>query len=431
VVNNEEAFSLFVACNSFHFLIKLSIMDELAILDLIKKGESSVVQFKEKVTDAYKIAAEMVAFSNSKGGTLIIGVNDKTGSISGLSYDDIQKTNSLLVNAATDNVRSPITIFTETVTVTDKNVLIAQVREGNNKPYKDNKGIVWIKSGSDKRKVTSNEELARLLQSSGNIFADEQVISGTTIGQMDMETFKKCLHRKYHEKLTAVNFNLERVLKLSVEDIFDTLDLNLPLHMVLENMGLAREKQLTLAGLLMFGDSPQTHRPVFNIQCASFLGNEIGGTEFRDKENIDGNFMVLFKNALGFLNRNLKKIQKGKSFNTPGVLEIPGVVLEELLVNALVHRDYFIQSSIKLFIFDNRVEIISPGKLPNTLTIENIKSGISVARNPVIHSTAQYILPYSGLGSGILRALANYDKIDFENDVKGDRFKAVIHRENG
>jgi ATP-dependent DNA helicase RecG len=164
------------------------------------------------------------------------------------------------------------------------------------------------------------------------------------------------------------------------------------------------------------------------MQCASFLGNDISGTEFRDKENIDGHFISMFKQALGFLNRNLKKIQEGKNFNTPGVLEIPGLVLEELVVNAMVHRDYFINSSIKLFIFDDRVEIISPGKLPNALTIENIMSGISVARNPIIHSTAQYILPYSGLGSGILRAINRYKDIRFENDVKGDRFKAIIHR---
>lgn len=193
-------------------------------------------------------------------------------------------------------------------------------------------------------------------------------------------------------------------------------------------MGMAAGEHLTLAGLVLFGEAPQKYRPVLNLQCASLVGNEISGTEFRDKENIDGHFMSMFKQALGFFNRNLKKIQKGKNFNTPGILEIPGIVLEELLVNALVHRDYFINSSIKLFIFDNRIEIISPGKLPNTLTIENIKSGISVARNPVIHSTAQYILPYSGLGSGIIRAVNHYDKIDFENDVDGDRFKAIIHR---
>ena len=260
------------------------------------------------------------------------------------------------------------------------------------------------------------------------ISTERAVILDSSLQDLDVKAFKKCLHRKYYEKFSTKNFNFEQLLKLSVEEIFTTLDLNISLQKVLQNMGLARGEHLTLAGLLLFGETPQNYKPVLNMQCAAFVGNDISGTEFRDKENIDGNFPAIFKQAVGFLNRNLKKIQKGKNFNTPGVLEIPGIVLEELVVNALVHRDYFINSSIKLFIFDNRVEIISPGRLPNTLTIENIKSGISGARNPVIHSTAQYILPYSGLGSGIIRALNHYDKIEFENDVKGDRFKAIIHR---
>ena len=403
-------------------------MNELEVFELIKKGESSKVQFKEKVDDAYKIGTEMVAFSNSRGGIIIIGVRDKTGEIIGLSYDEIQKTNSLLVNAASDNVRSPITIFSETILVNNKNILLVYIEEGGNKPYKDNKGVAWVKNGSDKRRDTSNEELARLLQSSGKLYADEQVILKSTIDDIDLISFIKCLHRKYHEKLSATHFNIEQIQKLSVEEIFKTLELNLSLQQVLQNMGLASGEHLTLAGLLLFGLEPQKYKPVLNMQCASLVGNEISGTEFRDKENINGHFFSMFREAAGFLNRNLRKIQKEKSFNTPGVLEIPVPVLEELLVNALVHRDYFINSSIKLFIFDDRVEIISPGKLPNSLTIENIKSGISVARNPIIHSTAQYILPYSGLGSGILRAISHYSHIDFENDVDGDRFKAVIRR---
>jgi predicted HTH transcriptional regulator len=133
------------------------------------------------VTDTYKIATEMVAFSNSMGGIIIIGVRDKTGDISGLSYDEIQKTNSLLVNSASDNGKSPITIFSETITAKNKNILAIHIKEGDNKPYKDNKGIAWVKNGADKRRVTSNEELARLLQSSGKIYADEQVITKSTL----------------------------------------------------------------------------------------------------------------------------------------------------------------------------------------------------------------------------------------------------------
>ena len=97
-------------------------------------------------------------------------------------------------------------------------------------------------------------------------------------------------------------------------------------------------------------------------------------------------------------------------------MEIPPKALEVLVVTALIHRDYYINSSIKVFIFDNRIEIISPGKLPNTLTLERIKSGTSVSRNPILFSNARFLLPYTGVGSGIPRALKLYPHIELIND---------------
>ena len=237
-----------------------------------------------------------------------------------------------------------------------------------------------------------------------------------------------CLFRKYYKKLVSMGLHLVEYSKLSLQEVFDQLALNVPLPQLLRNMGLMHDDHLTLAGLLLFAKDPQGYRPMFNIQCASFLGDDVAGSGFRDKENVGGNFLKMYDRAIGFLNRNLRKIQVGKEFNVQGVLEVPVEVLVELLINAMVHRDYFIHSSIKLFIFDNRIEIISPGRLPNTLTIENIKNGISVARNPILHSIAQFVLPYSGLGSGIPRALDSYKHIEFENDKQGDRFSAVIQR---
>lgn len=144
--------------------------------------------------------------------------------------------------------------------------------------------------------------------------------------------------------------------------------------------------------------------------------------------DLKGNIPELYKKAMSFITRNLHKRQNDKNFNSEGDLEIPKIVFEELLVNAIIHRDYFIEAPINLFIFDNRIEIISPGKLPNSLSVENIKHGISVIRNPIITSIASKLLPYRGIGSGIVRAIKNYEKIDFINDVESERFKAVIYR---
>ena len=100
-----------------------------------------------------------------------------------------------------------------------------------------------------------------------------------------------------------------------------------------------------------------------------------------------------------------------------------------MLVNALIHRDYLVSASIRLFIFDDRIEIISPGHLPNNLTVEKIKAGNSNIRNPILVSyAAKGLLPYHGLGSGITRALRSWPHIDFIDDHEGCLFKAVIRR---
>ena len=383
-------------------------METIELLDIISKGESSAVQFKERVNDAYKIAIEMVAFSNSKGGLIIIGVNNKTGALNGLSFEEIETTNELLVNAASDNVKSPITIFTEQVSVNGQTLIVVRIKEGSDKPYRDNKGIVWIKNGSDKRKVVSNDELLRMLQSSGNLAADEEPVTNTTYNDIDTDFFKDFVQNKTGKS-------------------FDKLDQSLP--KLLNNMGFAKDEQLTLAGLLLFGNKPQTFKPVFSVQCIAFVGNDVAGKKFRDSEPpFEGNLTELYEKTMSFIIRNLHKVQVEESFNILGELEIPKEALEELVVNSLIHRDYFIKSAIKVFIFDNRIEIISPGKLPNSLTVEKIKSGISIARNPILFSNARYLLPYIGIGSGIPRALDSYPKIDFMNDADKELFTAIIHR---
>jgi ATP-dependent DNA helicase RecG len=81
-----------------------------------------------------------------------------------------------------------------------------------------------------------------------------------------------------------------------------------------------------------------------------------------------------------------------------------------------------------IFIFDDRIEITSPGKLPNNLTVEKIKQGISIVRNPTLLSYASKLLPYRGIGTGIVRALKHYKDIDFENNIESERFKVTIKR---
>lgn len=374
---------------------------------MIGSGENSRVQFKKIIKSSDDIAKEMIAMSNSIGGIIIVGVEDKTGQIIGLNYEEIKKSNEFLANASTNNVKPPIYILTEIIPIEDKKVLIAYINEGSNKPYCDNNGIVWMKSGSDKRRVTDNIEYARLLQSSGFLSADEMIVAGTSLDDFNLERFKIFFQSNYEQTIEETSISITQLL---------------------HNLNLMKDQQLNLAGLLLFGKEPQKYKPVFLIKAVSYFGNEIEGQEYRDSRDIIGNLEILYDQGMKFLMNNLHYTQQGRNFNTLGILEISKVALEEILQNALIHRDYFKNAPIRILIFDNRVEIISPGKLPNNLTIENIKYGNVVIRNSLIASFATKILPYRGLGTGIKRTIKEQPDVEFINDISGEQFIVIIPR---
>ena len=138
-------------------------------------------------------------------------------------------------------------------------------------------------------------------------------------------------------------------------------------------MNLATDDgRLNLACVLLFTERPEWIKPQFIVKAVRYPGNEIHVTEYLDTEDFSGPLEKVFDGSMAFVMRNLHKVQAGRGVNAPGVPEIPPLVFEELLVNALVHRDYLVSAPIRLFIYDNRIEIVSPGHLPNSLTIEKI-----------------------------------------------------------
>lgn len=139
----------------------------------IALGEDSKRQFKADVRNAESLAAEMAAFANSEGGAILIGVADD-GSTPGLVPVDISRINQLISNAASQLVRSPLTVQTENVPLGNNRVVIVlTVPKGIDKPYFDKNGVIWLKTGADKRRVNSKEELRRLFQFSDQFHADE------------------------------------------------------------------------------------------------------------------------------------------------------------------------------------------------------------------------------------------------------------------
>jgi ATP-dependent DNA helicase RecG len=199
---------------------------------------------------------------------------------------------------------------------------------------------------------------------------------------------------------------------------------------LLQNLNLATPAGvLNLAGLLLFAEEPQRYKPQFVVKAVCYLGNDIHAREYLDTEDFAGPLRRLFDEGMAFILRNLRKVQAGQGVNSLGVPEIPALVFEELLVNALVHRDYLISAPVRLFVFDDRIEIVSPGHLPNRLTVDQIRVGNTNIRNPILVShVTKGLLPYRGLGSGIRRALEEWPRIDFADDREGCLFTATVSR---
>ena len=376
---------------------------------LIAAGEDSRQQFKADIHNADSLAAEMAAMANCGGGCLVLGVADD-GSVLGLPPADVQHINQLISNAASQHVRSPLTVQTENVAIAEGRVVIVlTVPEGLNKPYFDRQGVIWLKSGADKRRVQSKEELRRLFQISAQFHADE-LPTKAGIDAIDRTRLREHLDKRFKQELP--------------DDPDECLTL-------VQNLNLATERgQLNLAGVVYFAKSPQRWQPTCLIKAVNYPGTTIDGERYLDSEDFGGTLSEQCDGALAFIMRCLPKVQGDQGINTQGQPTIPRVVFEELVANALIHRDYLISSTIRIFVFADRIEIISPGHLPNHLTVAKIRSGTSITRNPILVSlAAQGLLPYRGLGTGIRRALDDWPAIEFNDDRELNQFTVTVNRQ--
>ena len=379
-------------------------------IELCRCGETTKVQYKESFTTQTKIAQEMVAFANTHGGVILFGVKDKTGEMLGLTFKQLQDTGLELGNTANEQVKPAIYIETEVVKVDERRFLVCHIAEGRNKPYKTNSGEIWVKQGQDKRRVTENSEILELFQDSGSYYAEDVAIKDSSVKDLEIP-----LLRDYFQK----------VYGKAIEDFDQTLE------SMLCSLGVMTDKgELTRAGVLYFGKHPQQFERAFKIKAVAFVGNSIGGNQYIDSRDIEGTVPWMFREGMAFLKSMLHHRQEGQNFNSVGVLEIPEVVLEELLQNALVHIDLLHPAAVRLLVFENRIEIVNPGKLYGGLKVEDIRLGASKQRNPLMADFAAKTMIFRGLGSGIVRALRENVVIDFINEDNANQFRAIIWRTN-
>lgn len=339
-------------------------------LDLIlQKGEGYKFEFKENVNS--DLSKEMVAFANSSGGRIFLGVNDD-GRIIG-----IERTNDLSskIQDIAQNCDPSIPLLISNY----ESIVILKIAEGLNKPYRNSKGF-FIRNGANSQKMTT-AEITAFLQTEGKVRFDEIVREDVDFDiTFDQNAFSEFL------KLSSISGALDP------ESLLQNLD----------SIVVAKTKIFfNNAGLLFFSKDPISHLFYCSVICALYKGNE--KLTVLDRKELRGNLIQNVNDALLFLKKHLNLRYEINSTRREEILEIPEVALREAVINAICHRDYFEKGAqVMVEIFDDRVEISNPGGLPKGLTPEKFGKR-SIARNPIIANLFQRARFIEKMGTGINR----------------------------
>ena len=375
------------------------------VLALISQGENSSVEFKSANAHPDSLAKEMVAFANTQGGALLIGVEDD-GRISGLTESVDHE--ARIANIARNNINPPITIESAIVAMPEGRVLLVKVGRGRDRPYQTLQNQFLIRVGSTNRTATQGE-LLRLFQQVGLFHYDATAVQGTGIADLNLAALDR--------HFSQYGFNL------SAED---------DKPRILANADVMTENgEATVAGLLLFGINPQRHLSYAGISFAHFAGDEI--TEnLIDKQVIEGGLGFQVDSALAVLRNNLKRPSRIQGSRTEDAsFQYPDKVFRELLVNAVIHRNYAITGSrIRVQLFTDRIEFISPGRLPNSVSIAKLPMGVSYAVNPIIVKFMENMRYMDRLGRGlpmVWQTARNHQReIRFEE--LGEEFRVILGR---
>lgn len=371
---------------------------------LIAQGENQSLEFKSAQVQSESLAKEMVAFANSEGGLILLGVEDD-GAISGLPVAE-KNFEEWVANVARQNVVPGLDASINRVEQDGKAILVIDIPKGSDKPYQTRQNQFLIRIGSTNRTATQGE-LMRLFQQSGMFHFDLQPVERTSITDLNFTKLDQ------YFSMYEIDFSKEedKVRILQNTDI------------------LSESGQVTVGGLLMFGINPQRYLYNASITFAHFVGDDLG-EELLDKQVVTGTLDIQVDTALAIIKNHIRQPSRIEGTKTVDqVFQYPEKVFRELLVNACVHRDYSIHGSrTRVFMFDDRIEFMSPGRLPNSVSIEKAKLGVSFARNPVILKFMENLRYIDKMGRGlpmVYRTATNAGKF-VEFSEFGEEFKVVL-----
>lgn len=390
------------------------------LLEIIHNGENSGVEFKRDVIQNHELAAELVAFSNFEGGIVLLGVEDD-GSISGTARPN---TEEFVMNACRDKIRPALIPFYEVVKDIEpgKDVAVVRVSRGFDvhTRWHNNRNTYYIRVGTQSREPTP-EELARLFQQRGAVRAELRPVSGATFADLDFRRLKNYFLHVRRQDVPADDD----------EAAWKTL---------LFNTEIMVEDGITVSGILLFGRNPNRFLPQAGIDAAAFPGLNKDYAA-RERGPLRGPMTPLLNDAgeiveaglveqaLAFVTRNIAvtgQLENGGA-RREEILAYPMEAIREAVVNALVHRDYLLSSTdIELSIYEDRLEIVSPGRLPNGITPARMLTGCRAARNQLIKDVMRdyRYLEHSGMGvpRKIVKCMKEHNNTEPVLLEEGERF---------
>ena len=369
----------------------------MTIEEVLTFEEMQIFDRKSVNIDPKALAIPIIALANADGGTVAIGISDKTRRIEGVDYD-IRKLNELLrvpFDFCVPTVKAEI----EKVQCVDykgrKNHVLLMHVESSMEVHANQADEVFMRVGDKSRKLTFEERM-QLMYDKGERFFEDKPVPEAVIEDVDLGVVKNYIDKIGYSKT--------------------------PMEYLRENKGFVKEKngviQISSAAILLFGKNPQLHFPRARIRFIRYEGTEerVGAEMNVIKDVIfEGTILKMVTDAIAYLDTQIKeKTYLGQDGRFVTEEEYPKFVRQEIIVNAVTHRDYSIRGTdIQIKMFDGRIVVESPGKLPGLVKTNNIRH-THFSRNPKI---AEFLKAYSFVkeyGEGVDRMWKELEAIGLQ-----------------
>ena len=381
-------------------------------------GETKNVEFKREIPNKHeKFLKDIIAFSNSTGGQVIVGIEDETCIVYGIGEQSPFKLSDSISNMISDACTPQIEPDISIQTIEDKTVLVIDVAPGKFRPYYlANKGKE--QTAYSRINGQSRQADARKLQ---ELELEGQGISYDSLQDIGREfEQKKSMDLCAYMKQTAMNECKTEEEKTSIKDM--TLE-------KLEDFGLLCKVGRDIYPTHAFDLLTDNHNKAAKIQCALFKG--ISRDIFIDQKEFTGPIQEQVEEAYQFVLRHINMGANIEGLFRTDIYELPITAIREMIANAVLHRSYLDRSCVQVCIFDDRIEVLSPGMLYGGLDIITAKHGKSTCRNEAIAEAFHYMKIVEAWGTGIPRIISRCKEYGLQEPIfeeLGDGFLVTMFR---